>query len=72
MATVFTNKYSEGYIGHRYYGGNQVVDVIENLAIERAKKIIFRRTRQRPALIRSPANASVYFGFLKPGDKSLV
>ena len=39
QGSVLTNKYSEGYPGHRYYGGNQYIDVVENLAIERAKKL---------------------------------
>ncbi len=40
QGSVLTNKYSEGYPGHRYYGGNQYIDVVENLAIERAKKLL--------------------------------
>ena len=40
MGSVLTNKYSEGYPGHRYYGGNQVIDEVETIAIERAKKLI--------------------------------
>ncbi len=39
MGSVFTNKYSEGYIGSRYYGGNQLVDKVEQIAIERAKEL---------------------------------
>jgi len=71
MATVFTNKYSEGYIGHRYYGGNEIVDIVENLAIERAKKLFSAEHVNVQPLSGSPANASVYFAFLKPGDKVL-
>ena len=71
MATVFTNKYSEGYPGHRYYGGNQIVDVIETLAIERAKKLFSAEHVNVQPLSGSPANAAVYFAFLKPGDKVL-
>ena len=40
---MLTNKYSEGYPGHRYYGGNQYIDVVENLAIDRAKKLFWGR-----------------------------
>ncbi len=71
MATVFTNKYSEGYSGHRYYGGNQIVDAIEDLAIERAKKLFSAEHVNVQPLSGSPANAAVYFAFLKPGDKVL-
>jgi len=69
MGSVFTNKYSEGYPGHRYYGGNQIVDDIENLAIERAKKLFGADHVNVQPLSGSPANAAVYFAFLKPGDK---
>jgi len=71
MATVFTNKYSEGYPGHRYYGGNQVVDDIETVAIERAKKLFQAEHVNVQPLSGSPANAAVYFAFIKPGDKVL-
>ena len=69
MGTVLTNKYSEGYPGHRYYGGNQVIDDIENIAIERAKKLFDAQHANVQPLSGSPANAAVYFAFLKPGDK---
>jgi glycine hydroxymethyltransferase len=69
MGTVLTNKYSEGYPGHRYYGGNQIIDNIENLAIKRAKKIFGAEHVNVQSLSGSPANAAVYFAFLKPGDK---
>ncbi|MFW5884798.1 MAG: serine hydroxymethyltransferase [Patescibacteria group bacterium] len=69
MGSVLTNKYSEGYPGKRYYGGNQVVDDMENLAIERAKKIFNAEHVNVQPLSGSPANAAVYFAFLKPGDK---
>ncbi len=69
MGSVLTNKYSEGYPGHRYYGGNQIIDNIENLAIERAKKLFKAQHVNVQPLSGSPANAAVYFAFLEPGDK---
>lgn len=69
MGSILTNKYSEGYPGHRYYGGNQIIDDIENLAIERAKKLFKAQHVNIQPLSGSPANAAVYFAFLKPGDK---
>jgi len=71
MATVLTNKYSEGYPGKRYYGGNQCIDTVENIAIERAKKIFKAEHVNVQPLSGSPANAAVYFAFIKPGDKVL-
>ena len=71
MGTVLTNKYSEGYPGKRYYGGNQVIDEVETLAIERAKKLFGAEHVNVQPLSGSPANAAVYFAFLKPGDKVL-
>ncbi|MFA6194963.1 MAG: serine hydroxymethyltransferase [Patescibacteria group bacterium] len=71
MATVLTNKYSEGYVGHRYYGGNLIVDEIETLAIERAKKLFDAEHVNVQPLSGSPANAAVYMAFLNPGDKVL-
>lgn len=69
MGTVLTNKYSEGYPGHRYYGGNQIIDDIETLAIERAKRLFNAEHVNVQPLSGSPANAAVYFAFLQPGDK---
>jgi len=71
MATVLTNKYSEGYPGHRYYGGNQYIDEVETIAIERAKKLFNAEHVNVQPLSGSPANAAVYMAFLKPGDKVL-
>ncbi len=71
MATVLTNKYSEGYPGKRYYGGNQIIDDVETIAIERAKKLFNAEHVNVQPLSGSPANASVYMAFLKPGDKVL-
>ncbi len=71
MATVLTNKYSEGYPGKRYYGGNQFIDDVENIARERAKKLFSAEHVNVQPLSGSPANAAVYFAFLKPGDKVL-
>ncbi len=71
MASVLTNKYSEGYPGKRYYGGNQVIDKIESLAIERAKKLFSAEHVNVQPLSGSPANAAVYMAFLQPGDKVL-
>lgn len=71
MGTVLTNKYSEGYPGHRYYGGNQIIDEVETIAIERAKKLFSAEHVNVQPLSGSPANAAVYFAFIKPGDKVL-
>ena len=71
MATVLTNKYSEGYSGHRYYGGNQVVDKVERLAISRVKELFGAEHVNVQPLSGSPANAAVYMAFLEPGDKVL-
>ena len=71
MATVLTNKYSEGYPGKRYYGGNQIIDDVETIAIERAKKLFNAEHINVQPLSGSPANAAVYMAFLKPGDKVL-
>ncbi len=71
MATVLTNKYSEGYAGHRYYGGNAVIDEIELLAIDRVKQLFQAEHVNVQPLSGSPANAAVYMAFLNPGDKVL-
>ena len=71
MGTVLTNKYSEDYPGHRYYGGNQIIDEVETTAIERAKKLFSAEHVNVQPLSGSPANASVYMAFIKPGDKVL-
>jgi glycine hydroxymethyltransferase len=71
MATVLTNKYSEGYVGKRYYGGNYNIDEIESLAIERAKILFGAEHVNVQPLSGSPANAAVYMAFLEPGDKVL-
>ncbi len=71
MATVLTNKYSEGYAGRRYYGGNYNIDDIETLAIERAKELFSAEHVNVQPLSGSPANAAVYMAFLNPGDKVL-
>lgn len=71
MGTVLTNKYSEGYPGKRYYGGNEVIDQAEGLAIERAKKLFGAEHVNVQPLSGSPANLAVYMALLKPGDKVL-
>jgi glycine hydroxymethyltransferase len=71
MATVLTNKYSEGYPGKRYYGGNVIIDDVETIAQERAKKLFNAEYVNVQPLSGSPANAAVYFAFLEPGDKVL-
>jgi len=71
MGSILTNKYSEGYPGKRYYGGNQVIDEVESLAIARAKELFGAEHVNVQPLSGSPANAAVYFAFLKPGDKVL-
>lgn len=67
-STFFTNKYSEGYPGKRYYGGNQFVDVVENLAIERAKQLFGAEHANVQPLSGSPANQAVFFALLNLGD----
>lgn len=68
MGSIFTNKYSEGYPGKRYYGGQEFVDQIENLAIERAKKLFKAEHVNVQSYSGSPANAAVYFGLLNYKD----
>ena len=69
MGSVLTNKYSEGYPGKRYYGGNQFVDKIEKIAIERAKNLFGAEHVNVQPYSGSPANVAVYFGLLNFGDK---
>ena len=68
LGSVFTNKYSEGFPGRRYYGGNENTDVIENLAIERAKKLFRCDHANVQPLSGSPMNQAGYLALLKPGD----
>jgi len=67
-ANVMTNKYAEGYPGERYYGGCEYVDIVENLAIERAKKLFNAEHVNVQPHSGSQANMAVYFSVLKPGD----
>ena len=66
--SVFTNKYAEGYPGRRYYGGCEFVDVVENLAIDRAKKLFGAEHVNVQPHSGSQANMAVYLTVLKPGD----
>ena len=68
LGSVFTDKYSEGYPRKRYYGGNEFVDEAETLAIERAKKLFGVEHVNVQPYSGSPANQSVYFALLNPGD----
>jgi glycine hydroxymethyltransferase len=68
MASVLTNKYSEGYPGKRYYEGQQVVDQVESLAIERAKRLFGVEHANVQPYSGSPANLAIYLAFLEPGD----
>ena len=68
MGTVLTNKYAEGYSGKRYYGGCQCVDVVENLAIERAKKLFGCDYANVQPHSGAQANMAVFVAMLKPGD----
>lgn len=72
MGSVLTNKYSEGYPGKRYYGGNQNVDKIETLAIERAKKLFSADHANVQPHSGANANEAVYFAWCKPGDTILA
>jgi glycine hydroxymethyltransferase len=68
MGSVFTNKYAEGYPGKRYYGGCGPTDIVETIAIERAKKLFGAEHANVQPHSGSQANMSVYFAMLKPGD----
>lgn len=68
MGSVLTNKYAEGYPGRRYYGGCEVVDEVESLAIERAKQLFGVEYANVQPHSGSQANAAVYLSVLKPGD----
>lgn len=71
LGSVLTNKYSEGYPGKRYYGGCENVDVVEQLAIDRAKELFGAEHVNVQPLSGAPANVAVYFALLEPGDTVL-
>ncbi len=71
MGSPLTNKYAEGYPGKRYYGGCECVDVVENLAIERAKKIFGASYANLQPHSGAQANMAVFFALLQPGDTVL-
>ena len=71
MGSVLTNKYAEGYSGKRYYGGCECVDVVEDIAIERAKKLFGAEYANVHAHSGAQANTAVYFALLEPGDTVL-
>ena len=68
VGSVLTNKYAEGYPGKRYYGGCECVDVVETLAIERAKKLFGAQYANVQAHSGAQANTAVYFALINPGD----
>jgi len=72
MGSVFTNKYSEGYPGKRYYGGQTFTDPLESLAIERAKKLFKADHANVQPHSGAPANQAVYYAWLEPGDTVLA
>lgn len=71
QGSIFTNKYAEGYPGRRYYGGCEYADIVENLAVERAKAVFGAEHVNVQPHSGSQANMAVYFAVLKPGDKIL-
>lgn len=72
MGSIFTNKYSEGYPGKRYYGGQENTDVLEQLAIDRAKKMFNADHANVQPHSGAPANEVVYYAWLEPGDTVLA
>ncbi len=72
QGSVLTNKYAEGYPGKRWYGGCEYVDVVETLAISRAKQLFNAEYANVQPHSGSSANMAVYFAFLKPGDRILT
>jgi len=71
LGSILTNKYSEGYVGRRYYGGCEYIDEVEQLAIDRAKQIFGAEHVNVQPLSGAPANIAVYFALLQPGDTVL-
>ncbi len=71
LGSILTNKYSEGYVGKRYYGGCEFIDEVEQLAIDRAKQLFGAEHVNVQPLSGAPANVAVYFALLKPGDTVL-
>jgi len=71
MGSVLTNKYAEGYSGKRYYGGCEAIDIVETLAINRAKKLFGAEHANVQPHSGAQANMAVYFALLKPGDTVL-
>ena len=69
--SIFTNKYAEGYPQKRYYGGQEYTDIIETIAIERAKKLFGCAYANVQPLSGAPANVAMYFALLEPGDTVL-
>lgn len=72
LGSVFTNKYSEGYPGHRYYGGQEFTDQVEQLAIDRAKQLFHADHANVQPHSGAPANEAVYSAWLEPGDTVLA
>src|SRR6201999_2213661 len=70
--TVLTNKYSEGYAGRRYYEGQQLIDPIETIAVERAQALFGADHANVQPYSGSPANLAFYLAFAKPGDTILA
>jgi len=68
IGSVFTNKYSEGYAGRRYYEGQQMVDLLEPLAAERARRLFGVEHANVQPYSGSPANLAIYLAYLRPGD----
>jgi len=71
LGSVFTNKYSEGYPGRRYYGGQEFTDAVETLALERVKKLFGAEHANVQPHSGAPANIAVYSALLEPGDTIL-
>lgn len=71
LGTITTNKYAEGYPGKRYYGGCEHIDIIEQLAIDRAKELFGAEHVNVQPLSGAPANTAAYFALLEPGDTIL-
>lgn len=72
LGSVATNKYSEGYPGKRYYGGNEIIDEIEKLAIERLKKLFSAEHANVQPLSGAPANMAAFFALMEPSEKFMA